>query len=40
MADIRDYQPSFTAGELSPALWARADLAKIYTLSLHDALPI
>lgn len=28
MADLRAYQPSFTAGELSPALWARVDLAK------------
>src|SRR5688572_15247227 len=28
MADFRAYQPSFTAGELSPALWARVDLAK------------
>ncbi|MFZ5692455.1 MAG: hypothetical protein ACOY5F_14495 [Pseudomonadota bacterium] len=28
MADLRTYQPSFTAGELSPALSARVDLAK------------
>ena len=28
MADIRAYQPSFTAGVLSPALHARVDLAK------------
>ena len=28
MSDLRTYQPSFTAGELSPALWARVDLAK------------
>ena len=28
MADLRTYQPSFTAGELSPALWARVDLSK------------
>lgn len=28
MSDLRAYQPSFTAGELSPALWARTDLAK------------
>jgi len=28
MPDLRAYQPSFTAGELSPALWARVDLAK------------
>lgn len=28
MADLRAYQPSFTAGVLSPALWARVDLAK------------
>ena len=28
MADIRAYQPSFTAGVLSPALHARIDLAK------------
>lgn len=28
MADLRSFQPSFTAGELSPALGARVDLAK------------
>ncbi len=28
MSDIRAFQPAFTAGELSPALWARVDLAK------------
>lgn len=28
MTDLRAYQPSFTAGVLSPALWARVDLAK------------
>lgn len=28
MVDLRAYQPSFTGGELSPALWARTDLAK------------
>jgi hypothetical protein len=28
MSELRAYQPSFTAGELSPALWARVDLAK------------
>lgn len=28
MAELRTFQPSFTAGELSPALWARVDLAK------------
>src|SRR6185312_7720844 len=28
MAIMRTMQPSFTAGELSPALWARVDLAK------------
>ena len=31
MADLRAYQPSFTAGVLSPALWARVDLAKYAT---------
>lgn len=31
MPDLRAYQPSFTAGELSPALWARVDLAKYAT---------
>lgn len=28
MADLRAYQPSFTAGILSPSLWSRVDLAK------------
>jgi hypothetical protein len=28
MAILRTMQPAFTAGELSPALWARTDLAK------------
>lgn len=28
MANLRAFQPSFTAGVLSPALWARVDLAK------------
>lgn len=28
MTDLRAYQPSFTAGELAPALWARVDLSK------------
>lgn len=37
MADLRAYQPSFTAGELSPALWARVDLAK-YGSGLKTAL--
>lgn len=31
MADLRAYQPSFTGGEISPALWARVDLAKYQT---------
>jgi hypothetical protein len=31
MADLRAYQPAFTAGELSPALGARVDLAKFST---------
>lgn len=31
MSDLRAYQPSFTAGELSPALGARVDLAKYAT---------
>ncbi len=31
MADLRTYQPSFTAGELSSALGARVDLAKFST---------
>ncbi len=37
MADLRAYQPSFTAGELSPALYARVDLAK-YASGLKTAL--
>jgi hypothetical protein len=37
MADLRAYQPSFTAGVLSPALWARVDLAK-YASGLKTAL--
>ena len=37
MTDLRTYQPAFTAGELSPALWARADLAK-YSTGLQHAL--
>lgn len=36
MSDLRAYQPSFTAGELSPALWARTDLAK-YMVGLKSA---
>lgn len=36
MSDLRAYQPSFTAGELSPALWARVDLAK-YASGLKGA---
>jgi hypothetical protein len=39
MADLRAYQPSFTAGELSPALWARVDLAK-YSTGLKTAVNI
>lgn len=39
MADLRAYQPSFTAGELSPALWARVDLAK-YSTGLKTALNV
>jgi hypothetical protein len=34
---LRTYQPSFTAGVLSPALWARVDLAK-YATGLKTAL--
>lgn len=34
---LRAYQPSFTAGVLSPALWARVDLAK-YATGLKTAL--
>lgn len=37
MADLRTYQPSFTAGELSPALGARVDLAK-YASGLRTAI--
>lgn len=39
MADLRTYQPSFTAGELSPALGARVDLAK-YATGLRTALNV
>lgn len=39
MADLRSYQPSFTAGELSPALAARVDLAK-YASGLRKAVNI
>lgn len=39
MADLRSYQPSFTAGELSPALWARVDLAK-YASGLKTAVNV
>ncbi|MBY3038935.1 hypothetical protein [Rhizobium laguerreae] len=39
MADFRAYQPSFTAGELSPALWARVDLTK-YGSGLRNALNV
>ncbi|MCM2454909.1 hypothetical protein HGO37_05860 [Rhizobium sp. CG4] len=39
MADLRAYQPSFTGGELSPALGARNDLAK-YTSGLRTALNV
>lgn len=37
MAELRTYQPSFTAGELSPALWARVDLTK-YASGLKTAI--
>lgn len=37
MADLRAYQPSFTAGILSPALWSRVDLAK-YATGLKTAM--
>ncbi|MDX8492919.1 hypothetical protein RFN29_15175 [Mesorhizobium sp. VK22B] len=37
MSVLRAYQPSFTAGVLSPALWARVDLAK-YATGLKTAL--
>lgn len=36
MSSLRTYQPSFTAGELSPALWARVDLEK-YAVGLKLA---
>lgn len=36
MADLRAFQPAFTAGELSPALWARVDLSK-YSTGLKTA---
>jgi hypothetical protein len=36
MAILRTMQPSFTAGELSPALWARVDLSK-YASGLKTA---
>ncbi len=39
MADFRAYQPSFTGGELSPALGARVDLAK-YQSGLRTALNV
>lgn len=39
MADLRGYQPSFTAGELSPSLHARVDLAK-YQVGLKKALNV
>jgi hypothetical protein len=39
MADFRAYQPSFTAGELSPALGARVDLTK-YASGLRTALNV
>lgn len=39
MADLRTYQPAFTAGELSPALWARVDLAK-YGSGLKTAINV
>lgn len=37
MVDLRAYQPSFTGGELSPALGARVDLAK-YPTGLRQAI--
>jgi hypothetical protein len=37
MADLRAYQPSFVAGELSPSLWGRVDIAK-YGSGLQTAL--
>lgn len=39
MADLRAYQPAFTAGELSPALSARTDLAK-YASGLKTAINV
>lgn len=36
MAELREYQPSFTAGVLAPSLWARVDLAK-YASGLKTA---
>lgn len=36
MANLRTFQPSFTGGELSPALWARVDLTK-YASGLKTA---
>lgn len=39
MAPLRGYQPSFTGGELSPALWARVDLAK-YSTGLKTAVNV
>ncbi|HEY5797661.1 MAG TPA: hypothetical protein VIU82_21875 [Bosea sp. (in: a-proteobacteria)] len=39
MAELRTYQPSFTAGEISPALGARVDLAK-YGSGLRTALNV
>lgn len=39
MTDLRAYQPSFTGGELSPALHARVDLAK-YSTGLKTGLNV
>lgn len=39
MADLRGYQPTFTGGELAPALHARVDLAK-YQTGLKKALNV
>lgn len=39
MAILRTMQPAFTAGELSPALWARVDLSK-YQSGLKTALNV
>lgn len=36
MAQLRELQPAFTAGELAPALWARVDLSK-YASGLKNA---